>query len=345
MKGRTYSFVHLIAGLTVAFLLLGCMGLIAPIDLAFHLAIGWTLFLARVAPLTKVDPGGIATALLCLGLLAAGAHAFLVWLHGAIRGPEHRWPFRWTASLVGVVVVMFAAGMATAGVAHQVGWLVGSGERLTDGNMIVGRRIRSMNNLKVIGIAVHEYYGKHKSFPPGGTFDRIGRPLHGWQATLLPFIDQQDLYDRIDLEVPWDDARNRLAYQTPVSRYLNPRGYDEEPPRDGAGYPLGFYAGNARVIGGDARRSIADFTDGTSNTIMAGEVGAKFRPWGDPTHWRDPALGINRSPDGFGGPFPGGANLLFADGSVRFVKDTTDPRVLRALATPDGGETVKADSY
>jgi prepilin-type processing-associated H-X9-DG protein len=283
--------------------------------------------------------------LLCLGLLAAGGHAFLVWLYGAFRGPEHCWPFRRTASVVGVVVVMFAAGMATAGVAHQVGWLLGSGERLTDGNMIVVRRIKSLHNLRQIGLAAHEYHEKHDSFPPAGTFDRSGRPLHGWLATLLPFLDRQDLYDRIDLGVPWDDARNRLPYQTPIATFLIPIVDRKEPARDGTGYALGSYAGNARVIGGDARRTVADITDGTSNTIMAGEVGAKFRPWGDPTHWRDPALGINRSPDGFGGPFPGGANLLFADGSVRFIKDTTDPRVLRAIATPDGGEAVNADSY
>ena len=38
---------------------------------------------------------------------------------------------------------------------------------------------------------------------------------------------------------------------------------------------------------------------------MAGEVAGDFKPWGDPTNWRDPALGINRSPEGFGGPLSG----------------------------------------
>ncbi len=76
---------------------------------------------------------------------------------------------------------------------------------------------------------------------------------------------------------------------------------------------------------------------------MAGVVAGGFRRWDDPTHWRDPALGINRSPEGCGSRNPGGANFLFADGSVKFLKDTIDPGVIKALGTPAGGEVVGAD--
>jgi DNA invertase Pin-like site-specific DNA recombinase len=56
---------------------------------------------------------------------------------------------------------------------------------------------------------------------------------------------------------------------------------------------------------------------------------------------RDPARGVNRSPYGFGGPVgAGGALFALADGSVRFVSERTSPAVLRALATPDGGEPI-----
>jgi prepilin-type processing-associated H-X9-DG protein len=78
---------------------------------------------------------------------------------------------------------------------------------------------------------------------------------------------------------------------------------------------------------------------------MGGEVVSHFKAWGDPTNWRDPALGINRSLSGFGSPAPGGANFLMVDGSVRFLKDNIDLRVLKALSTPAGGEKVSSDEY
>lgn len=115
--------------------------------------------------------------------------------------------------------------------------------------------------------------------------------------------------------------------------------------RDAAGYALSHYAANARMLGGSELRTMQSVKDGTSNTIMAGEVVSNFKPWGDPTNWRDVDLGINRSWFGFGSPSPGGASFLFVDGSVHFLKNTIDAQVLKALSTPDGGETISSDQY
>jgi prepilin-type processing-associated H-X9-DG protein len=46
-----------------------------------------------------------------------------------------------------------------------------------------------------------------------------------------------------------------------------------------------------------------------------------------------------------GGLSIGGFNALFADGSVRFIKDTINPIVLKALFTRDGGEVISSDSF
>lgn len=124
-----------------------------------------------------------------------------------------------------------------------------------------------------------------------------------------------------------------------ISTYQNP-GIRPTNEADAVGYALSHYAGNARLLGGDVPRCMGEVTDGVSATIMAGEVAGRFKPWGDPTNWRDPALGISRSPEGFGGPYPGGANFLMVDGSVRFVKDSIDPKILKSLSTPAGGETI-----
>jgi prepilin-type processing-associated H-X9-DG protein len=225
--------------------------------------------------------------------------------------------------------------------AHQAGWLLTSKEPwVATSGLTAARRSQSINNLKQIGIGVINYEADAGSYPPGATLDAEGRLLHGWQARLLPYVEQPAVYNQINFAIPWDDPRNQAAFRTRVPQYLNP-GIRSDP-----GVPVfapSHYSGNAWVLGGDSARKLKEIVDGTSNTILAGEVGADFKPWGHPANWRDPARGINRSPDGFGSPYLGGANFLFADGSVKFLSDRIDPRLFRALGTPAGGETVNLD--
>ena len=334
---------------TIALLvLLSCAGLVVPIDLLGNLAFGWVFYLRRVLPGVTVDWPGVAMAALCLVLFSAGSHALLGWLYGQIRAKDPgeeagRWRVRWTSSMVAVVLLMFVAGLSATGIVHQVGWLMDS--RMTTFGIpsLAARRAQSSNNLKQIGLGLHAYEASHATFPPGGMFDALGRPMHGWMTMILPGMDDFGLLEQIDFTIPWDDPRNRDAFRTEVSMFQNP-GIDLAI-EQGTGYALAHYAGNVHVVGGDRPRTPDSIRDGLSNTIVGGEVAAGFVPWGAATNWRDPALGINRSPDGFGGPFPGGANFLLGDGSVRFLKDSIDPEVFRALGTPDGGEAIAPGAY
>lgn len=87
--------------------------------------------------------------------------------------------------------------------------------------------------------------------------------------------------------------------------------------------------------------TLDEITDGTETTLLVGEAAGNYKPWGDPTNVRDPGLGVGRSLDGFGGP-PGseGAYFLMASGNVRFFSNKTDPKILKAYGTPNGGEKV-----
>jgi prepilin-type processing-associated H-X9-DG protein len=331
--------MQVIFAVVIAAVLLGCLGMVFPIQIGLYLAFGWVTFLANVLPQVQVAWSGVVSAVICLGAFAVGVHWFLGWMLAQIR-PECRWKLRWTASLVGVIVVMFVAGMATAGMAHQAGWLLTAKEPLVTTDSRIIQRVQSMNNLKQIGLGLVSYQNEEGSFPPGGTFDRQGYPQHSWMTSILPYLDREDLYKRIDLSVPWDHPRNSEAFRTRVFGYLRPG-----IPDSGAGYAPAHYAANSLALGGNLPRTIASFTDGTSNTFLAGEVPANFKSWGDPTNWRDPAKGINQSDDGFGGPSPRGANFLFADGSVQFLRNTIDPKVFKALATPAGNDVVPPGSY
>ena len=324
-------------------LALNCLGLDFPVFVLIYLAIGWIFFLVRVLPGVTVDPGGVAIGAICLVLLAILAHSFFGWLYRHFQEKDAPgWKAKWTASLIAGVMLMFAAGISAAGMAHQVGWLLTSKGPLLGGSSTAARRAQSVNNLKQMALANLNYESAEGTMPPGATLDAEGRLLHGWQARMLPYMEQVELFNNIDFNVPWDAAENSTAVHTRVSAYLNPGiSFDYQTP----GPAPSHYAGNVLVLGGDLARKSKEIPDGTSNTILAGEAPAVFKPWGYPANWRDPAKGINKAPDGFGGPFAGGANFVFADGSVRFIKNTVDPKVFRSLGTPDGGEIINADQY
>ena len=70
------------------------------------------------------------------------------------------------------------------------------------------RRAQCTNNLKQIGLALHEYVQEYDALPPAFTVDAQGRPLHSWRTLILPFLEQEALYKTIDLSKPWNDPAN-----------------------------------------------------------------------------------------------------------------------------------------
>ena len=91
------------------------------------------------------------------------------------------------------------------------------------------------NNLKQIGLALHAYHERYGVLPPAYVADANGRPMHSWRVLLLPFLEQQSLYDWYDFREPWDGPHNikllnntpscyicpsRLSYPTTVTSYV-----------------------------------------------------------------------------------------------------------------------------
>lgn len=199
------------------------------------------------------------------------------------------------------------------------------------------RRTQSKNNLKMLGLAMHNYHDVHRTFPAGAYVDENGVARHGWTYSILPFVESAPLFNNIDPNKPWNDPANQTAYQTPIPNFVNP-GIAEAPV---AGFPVIHYAGNSHIFGPNQAIQFRDIRDGTSNTILIGEVNNSFKAWGDPTNVRDPQTGLGNRPDQFGGPWiDGGAQMLFCDGAVHFISGKISPDVLKKLATPAGGENI-----
>jgi hypothetical protein len=203
---------------------------------------------------------------------------------------------------------------------------------------------QSRNNLKMIGLAMHNYHDVFRQFPPSGIYGEDGTAYHSWQAMLLPFIDQAPLYNTIDFHVPWTDPANAGRFQYLVQPYLNPAIAEQA---DSAGYGLSHYAGNSHLLLPNGETGLPDITDGTSNTILVGEVAAGFKPWGDPGNVRDPAAGLLHDANTFGTVDlqRGTVDFLMGDGAVIPISTSISPEVLKALATPDGGEQIPPGSF
>jgi type II secretory pathway pseudopilin PulG len=130
------------------------------------------------------------------------------------------------------------------------------------------RRAQCVNNLKQIALALRNYEQAHKALPPAYTVDAEGRPLHSWRTLILPYLDQDPLYQTIDLSKPWNDPANAKALETflPVFRCPEAAG-----PQNTTTY-LAIAAPNGCFIPKESRR-LAEITDAHESTIMVIEAG------------------------------------------------------------------------
>ena|GEM_PF-456835 len=201
------------------------------------------------------------------------------------------------------------------------------------------RRAQCSNNIKQIMLAIHNYHDTHGTLPPLYTVDANGKPLHSWRVLILPYLEQTAVYNGIRLDEPWNSPHNQAFHHVRIPAYdcrSNPSG--------GCCYSAIAGEGLAPNTRANSRgeHTFARITDGTSNTIAIVEVREPF-PWMDPTADIDLAellKGINAPEGRTGGFHPAGMNVGFFDGVVRFIPQTIDLQVLRALATPAGGENV-----
>jgi len=195
------------------------------------------------------------------------------------------------------------------------------------------RRTQSMNNLKQIALAMHNYAAAHKSFPPAYSTDEEGNPLLSWRVLILPYLEQQALYEQFKLDEPWDSEHNRPLSEIVMSIY--------QPP--GSNLPPGrttylTVRGENTVFPGKEKIGFAKITDGTSNTIMVVEAAEeKAVIWSKPD---DFAYDKDDPIDGLVGLRRGGFNAAMCDGSVRFLSESIDPKTLLRLFTRNDGEPI-----
>lgn len=273
------------------------------------------------------------------------------------------------------------------------------------------RRSQCSNNLKQLGLAMHNYHDVHKAFPPAAW---SSRNQLSWVTMILPFIEQQPLHDTVDFAAAAYSNANRgvgtnqiaallcpssktirntnagddftvtgspavKAFTTHYYGIMGPEGtntstataYRVLPDPAGTMNAHGGYADQG-ILGPDRCRNMRDVIDGTSNTLLVGEISWElagcYRNYvrgisGNPN---DPANPENRNAAcnpaknvqyqinlvrytsgnfndvSFGSQHPGGCHFAVADGSVTFISETVDMALYLAAASRDGKEVATA---
>lgn len=197
------------------------------------------------------------------------------------------------------------------------------------------KRVVSQNNLKQIGLALHNYHDTVGTFPASDAPSAIpisgAKPLLSWRVAILPFIGQDNLYRQFNHSEPWDSEHNLKLLKQMPQLYTIPNRPTDKP---GMTYIQGFVGEHAVFLPGPRGRALLSITDGTSNTLMVVE-GDEAVPWTKPA---DIPFDDKNVPKLIG--TQGGFNGLMTDGSVRFFRTPIDPEMLRRLIHASDGEIV-----
>jgi prepilin-type N-terminal cleavage/methylation domain-containing protein/prepilin-type processing-associated H-X9-DG protein len=173
-------------------------------------------------------------------------------------------------------------------------------------------RSKCSNNLKQLGLALHNAHDVRGGFPPSLT-NGTNVPKHTWVPYILPFVEQDAVYRKYTFTIDWNVAPNDSATDTTAPTRAQPpiftcpsapdgrkgtngRGVIDYMPNPNlkrvnkdntfAAYPATFgkpfppgEGGFVGILGKNLWRKVTDITDGSSNTMMLGEDAGQNQKW------------------------------------------------------------------
>jgi prepilin-type N-terminal cleavage/methylation domain-containing protein/prepilin-type processing-associated H-X9-DG protein len=196
------------------------------------------------------------------------------------------------------------------------------------------RRMQCSNNLKQIGLAIHNYESAHKRLPSGycsfaqrsglsspawaavdpATYD--GAPGWGWAALLLPFIEQNAIANHLRYDRPMWDAVNQPFVQAIIPSFLCPSSSGEAKPvlaRDKSGATLTKYGrpielGRSNYVASHGQEScwgncgaatnVVIFTNIYTSTTTVVRVDGDISKMADGPFYRNSRVGLRDITDG-----------------------------------------------
>lgn len=195
------------------------------------------------------------------------------------------------------------------------------------------RRNNSINNLRRLVLALLNHESATQHFPPHAVYGEDNKPLLSWRVKILPYIEEQALYEEFHLDESWDSEHNKKLIERMPPIFANPNGG-----KPGKTHYLGLVGENFFFRGDSEGRPIRNITDGTSKSICIVEAD-------NPVIWTKPddyqfdednpikGLGNMRAGNVFG--------AAFVDGHVLSISRQIDVESLKAMMTINGAEPVR----
>jgi protocatechuate 3,4-dioxygenase beta subunit len=192
---------------------------------------------------------------------------------------------------------------------------------------------QAFQSLKVLGVAMYNYQESHGRFPAAAIQGPEGKPLLSWHVALLPYIDENELYQSFKLDEPWDSPHNKPLLEKMPLVFAPPH---PPGPAQGSVTHYRVFVGAGTPFEGGRGPRLEDFSDGRDRTILITEADEAV-PWTKPD---DLSYDPNKPLPPLGGGPRGSFLILMADGSVRSIPTDIDPALLRQAITRNDKQPV-----
>jgi type II secretory pathway pseudopilin PulG len=167
-------------------------------------------------------------------------------------------------------ITLFQLLVVIALIAILIGLLLPAVQKVREASA----RVQAQNNLKILGLGLHNYHDAYGCLPPGNDANNFST-----SAYLLPYVEQDSVYKNLDFKKPSDDKANAEMRKVIIKVFLSPQDAVPGGTADSAPTNYLYCAGskpaledNDGVLYQNSKVRLTDVTDGTSFTLMTGET-------------------------------------------------------------------------
>ena len=192
---------------------------------------------------------------------------------------------------------------------------------------VSARQVQSINNIKQLALGLLNYESAMGHFPGAAMKADGSKHPHSWRVAILPYLGENDLYNRYQFDEPWDSPANKQL----VSQIPNVYRHPSDSRKGMASYFVAV--GDGTIFSEEDGIRINDIKDGTSKTLMVLEARRDI-PWTQPEDIPETV-----KPNELGWS-PGKFNASRADGSVQTYSHTLEPKILSLLLNKADGQRI-----